>query len=353
MKFLFFFVHPSKYYLFRHTIQRLKEEGHQVDVAIVSKDVLQELLEKGGIDFVNIFPEGRRIQGIPILFSTAINFFRTIWRLLLFVRGKKYDLFITDDVLTVVGRLVGVNSLMFTDDDLSVVPESSLLLATATKVLAPAVTDLGSYSKKKLAINGYKELAYLAPDYFDPSEDILDKFNPERVPYAIIRLVSLTASHDAGKKGIGDDRLSKLIGILEKKLRVFITSERPLPDNFEQYRLTLPVNEIAHALYFADLFVGDSQTMASEAATLGTPAIRYNDFVGRINSMEIKQTKYDLMLGYKTSEFELMLSTIERLLSEPDLKIRWRAKSASFINDCEDVNKHIFNSVKALASAKK
>jgi predicted glycosyltransferase len=349
VKFLFFFVHPSKFYLFRNTINQLKNEGHDVDVAIVTKDILEELLKKGKINYINIFPEGRRISGVPIFFSTAINFFRTIWRLLLLVRKKKYDLFITDDVLTVVGRLVGVKSLMFIDDDLSVVPESMLLLATSTKVIAPVVTDLGNFSKKKIPLNGYKELAYLTPKYFIPSEDILLKFNPEKAPYVIIRLVSLTASHDVGKKGLGDELLEKLIRLLEKRFRVFITAERPLSKDFEHYRLSLPVNEIAHALYYADLFIGDSQTMASESATLGTPTIRFNDFVGRINSMEIKQTKYDLMLGFKTYEFELMLIEIEKLISQPNLKNQWRAKAEFFIQDCEDVNDLIYNSAISMA----
>jgi predicted glycosyltransferase len=349
MKFLFFFVHPSKYYLFRNTITRLKAEGHQVDVAIVSKDVLEELLIQGGIEFKNIFPEGRRISGLPILLGTAINFLRTIWRLLKLIRGRKYDLFITDDVLTIVGWLTGVPSLMFTDDDLSVVPETSLLLATTTKVIAPEVTDLGRFSGKKIPLRGFKEMAYLTAEYFSPSETVMLKFNPDRRPYAIIRLVSLTASHDAGREGLGDARLMRLIGLLERRMKVFITSERELPASVECYRLSLPVNEIAHALYFADLFVGDSQTMTSEAAILGTPAVRYNDFVGRIRSMEVKETKYGLTLGFKTSQFEEMIAAVESLLQQPDLKKEWQAKAQRLAQDCEDVNEAIYRSVKLLA----
>jgi predicted glycosyltransferase len=353
MKFLFFFVHPSKYYLFRNTITRLKAEGHQVDVAIVSKDVLEELLIQGGIEFKNIFPEGRRISGLPILLGTAINFLRTIWRLLKLIRGRKYDLFITDDVLTIVGWLTGVPSLMFTDDDLDVVPESRILLATATKILAPEATEIGIFKRKKLSIKGFKEVAYLSRPYFTPSEQVLRSFNPSFQPYAIIRLVSLTASHDAGKQGLGDDRLLRLIELLEKKLRVFITSERQLPQGLEKYRLALPVAEIAHALYFAQLYVGDSQTMASEAAILGTPVIRFNDFVGRIRSMEIKQTKYGLMPGFTTDRFEELLNAVADLLSITDLKTQWRLKAQHLLNDCEDVNEAIHRAILNNATSKR
>jgi hypothetical protein len=222
-------------------------------------------------------------------------------------------------------------------------------MATATRIIAPEVTDLGRFAQKKIPLKGFKELAYLTPAYFTPSPEIVFKFNPDRHPYAIVRLVSLTASHDAGKQGIGDDRLSRLIGLLEQRLKVFITSERPLPEEFAHYRLSLPVNEIAHALYFADLFVGDSQTMASEAAILGTPVVRYNDFVGRINSMEIKQTKYALMLGFRTDEFDAMMACIAGLLEQPDLKAGWQVKAQHLMDDCEDVNEAIYRTVYSLA----
>jgi predicted glycosyltransferase len=31
-----------------------------------------------------------------------------------------------------------------------------------------------------------------------------------------------------------------------------------------------------------DLYIGDSQTMAAEAAVLGIPSIRFNSFVGKL-----------------------------------------------------------------------
>ena len=64
---------------------------------------------------------------------------------------------------------------------------------------------------------------------------------------------------------------------------MYITSERELPEEFEKYRIKIKVNDIAHAIYFAELLIADSQTMSAEAAVLGTPYIRYNDFIGKIS----------------------------------------------------------------------
>ena len=62
MNYLFFFVHPSKFHLFRNTINKLKNHGHNVDIVITSKDVLQALLIKEGWEYTNIFPKGRKMK---------------------------------------------------------------------------------------------------------------------------------------------------------------------------------------------------------------------------------------------------------------------------------------------------
>ena len=59
---LFFFVHPSKYYLFRNTINSLKKIGYQVDIAIIKKDVLEYLVIQEGWDYVISFPKEGKVQ---------------------------------------------------------------------------------------------------------------------------------------------------------------------------------------------------------------------------------------------------------------------------------------------------
>ena len=83
MRFLFFFVHPSKFHLFRNTINGLMADGHQVEIAITSKDVLEDLVRAEGWTYTNIFPEGRKMKGVPPYVSASINLVRTIWRLYL------------------------------------------------------------------------------------------------------------------------------------------------------------------------------------------------------------------------------------------------------------------------------
>lgn len=320
MNYLFFFVHPSKFHMFRHTINTLIEKGHNVEVLITSKDVLEELVRNEGWAYKNIFPEGRKMKGVHPYISSFINLFRTLYRLFKYTKGKKFDLFITDDLLVYIGKLKRVPTIVFCDDDINVVKKFAIVLKLATKILSPDITNLGSFSKKKIGFPGYKELAYLHPNVFSPDIEIVKKFNPTLKPYFIIRLVLVKSYHDTGIKGLSDQQVEKLISLLEKHGNVYITSERPLPERYAKYKLQIEPSKIAHVLKFAKLFIGDSQTMTSEAAVLGTPSFRCNDFVGKISVMEEKVNKYELSYNYPPSQFNEMLEKIEELLSDKNLE---------------------------------
>ena len=262
-----------------------------MDVVITSKDVLEDLVKQEGWNYTNIFPEGRKIKGLPTYFGAAFNLVRTIFKLLKYTRGKKYHLFITDDLLTIVGWLRKVPSILFQDSDLHVVPESAILMRFATHILSPENADMGKYNLKKIGYKGYKELAYLHPNQFSPDKSILKGIDTER--FFILRLVNLGATHDVGKKGIDNKKLDKIITLLSKNGKVFISSERKLESKYEQYILKPDkVSDLVHYIYYADMFIGDSQTTTSEAAIVGTPSIRFNDFVGKLSVMEEKQTTY-------------------------------------------------------------
>jgi len=338
MKYLFFFVHPSKFHVFRHTVNTLITSGHKVDILITSKDVLEDLVKSEGWKYKNIFPEGRKMKRIPPYISSAINFFRTIFRLFRYTRGKKYDLFVTDDLLVYIGKWKKVPSIVFNDDDLTIVKQYALVLSQATHILSPDITQAGKYTPKKIGFPGYKELAYLHPNVFVPDIKIVEQFNPDLKPYFILRLVSLRAYHDVGMKGISDHQVIRLIDTLEKHGKVFISSERSLSPQFEKYRLNIKPENIAHALYYAKLFIGDSQTMTSEAAVLGTPAFRCNDFVGRISVMEEKEVKYGLSFNYPPSRFDEMVSKIQELLDGEQFDQVFEQRKQTMLNDKIDLS---------------
>ena len=337
-KFLFFFVHPSKFHVFRHTINHLIRGGHSVDIVITQKDVLEQLLINEGWKFKNIFPKGRKIKHLPVYLSSAINFVITILRLYRHVRNRQYDLFITDDLLVVVGKVKRVPSIVFIDDDLKVVKQFGVILRLADYCLSPGISDLGPYNAKKIPFNGYKELAYLHPNHFSPDYSVVKSFNPKGDRYFIIRAVLLKSYHDVGKRGLSDENLRQLVLMLEKHGKVYISSERRLPKDLEKYRLRIEPNNIAHVLYFADMYIGDSQTMASEAAILGVPTFRINDFAGKISVMNEKEEKYGLSRNYSTAQFGSMLDDISICLRYTNRKKEVRSRSLVMLKEKMDLS---------------
>jgi hypothetical protein len=324
--------------VFKHTINYLKGKGHVVDLIINSKDVLEELIKNEGWQYTNIFPEGRKIEGYHPYIGAFINTFRTIFRIEKFLwKHKRYDIYVTDDLLAVSGRLRFVPSFVLQDDDVTAVPESALLHYFANHLLTPSVADMKNNNHKKISFFGYKELGSLYPTRFSPDINKIRSFNPNNEKYFLLRLVSLKATHDINKTGLNNEDVKKLLSILEKKGKVFISSERALPEIYEKYRINIKPNDISHALYFAELVISDSQTMSAESGVLGTPYIRFNDFVGKLSYLEELENKYKLGFGVKTSEKEKLFEILEQLLNNDKLKEEWLLKKQIMINEKIDL----------------
>lgn len=342
---LFFLVHPSKYHLFKNAINTLKKDGYQIDITIITKDVLEELIRNEGWEYVNLIPKGRRSRYLPPRIAVIYFALKTLWKLWFFTEKKKYDLFISDDLLSIIGKLRKIKTLHFQDDDLSVVPESRIILFFADKIISPNVCDLGKYNRKKIGYNGTHELAYLHPNWFKPNIDIVKRINPNLDRYFVIRLVSLSATHDFGKSGINNNQLELLINTLENYGKVYITSEKKLHEQFEKYRVNIKPNDILDFLYYADLFIGDSQTMTSEAALLGVPAFRFNDFVGKISYLS-ELENFGLCYGFRTDQFPELMQKITECLQIKNLKEIWYEKKEYYIKNKIDVTSWIINLIK-------
>lgn len=341
MRYLFFIVHPSKYHLFKVTINRLISNGHEVDVLITSKDVLEDLVSQEKWNYKNIFKEGRKIDNVPAKISAILNTFRTLKRLNEFISNKNYDLFVTDDLLTLIGKIKRVPTILFQDDDIKAVPESILLLSTATKILAPNCVKFGFYNRKKIGFNGFKASAYLHPNVFNPDSEVLKKYELKRGGFFIIRVVSLTSTHDTGKKGLTNNDIQKIIDILEPFGKVLITSERYLPTDIENYRAKVKPSDFIHLLAFAKLFISDSQTMSMEAGYMGTPFIRYNDFIGKISYLDEIENKYSLGYGILTNNKESLFEMIDKLMLKKDLKKVWNKKKNVMLNETVDLTEYM------------
>lgn len=340
-------MHPAKYHFFKHTINKLINEGHSVKVIIISKDVLEPLVQDENWDYINIFPNGRRSKSenkTSIIFTTLKNFFLTLYKLFKIVSRKNFDLIITDDVVSIVAKIKRVKCITFTDNEISTVPESRLFLYFSDIILKPLSAELEKYKHKTLSFNAYKESAYLHPNYFEPKINTLKKNGiKEDEIFYFIRVVSMTASHDIGIEGLSDSRLIQIINILKKSGKVLISAERKLPEHLEPFLIKAEPNDVLNLLHFATIFIGDSGTMSSEAAILGTPTLMFHDFIGKLGVMREKEEKYQIMYGFNNNEFDELVLKLNELISTSGIKKIWKERVTNMIMQQEDVNEFLYN----------
>ena len=330
MRFLIYMGHPAHFHLFKNTILLLKKEGHEVKILIKKKDILENLLKNQGWDHVNINPEERGDSK----FSIAKALLKREFEFLKIARNFKPQLMAgTSAEITHIGKLLGIPSIVVNEDDAAVVPLfAKIAYPMATKILAPDCCDCGKWNSKKHSYNSYHELAYLHPNNFIVNAEKVKAYIQEE-NFFIMRFAKLTPHHDEGRKGIDLIIAKKIISILEPHGRVYITSERALEPELENYRISINPLEIHHAMAMAKLYIGDSQTMAAEAAVLGTPAIRFNDFVGEIGYLEELEHRYALTYGIRTSNPDNLYKLLSDLVNNPNLSSEWKKKKEKMLGE--------------------
>lgn len=320
--------HPAHVHLLRNVFVLLKEKDHEMTVVVKEIPSAIRLLDLYGIPYINI---GRKDDALMKKGVDQLVYDR---RLLKIVHERHIDLGFGSSInIAHVSRLCKMKSIILDDDDDEVEP---LFVKFghpfADSILSPV--DTPRKSKKTLYVHSYHELAYLHPNRFIPDASVLDDAGiKEGEPYFILRFNAFKAHHDVGVVGLTIENKRRLVNNLKTKGKVFITTERDIDDEFKPYQLKVSPDKAHSLMYYATMLVGDSQTMTSEAAVLGTPAIRCNTFVGRIHYLEEEEHKYGLTYGFRPEQSEVMFQKIEGLLAMPDLKQEWQRRRQKMLSE--------------------
>ncbi len=323
--------HPAHVHFFRNFIKIMEKRGHKFLVTARDKDVSLELLKLYSVPHHAVGKNRKSVSG-KLLGLVSLDY--SIIRM---ARKFKPDLFlgVHNPYTAQSAWLLRKKSITFTDSE--PVPLGDMLTFPFTSLIVTPTSYRKKLGKKHVRYNGFKELAYLHPKYFKPDDSVLKQLRVNGEPFFILRFVSWNANHDVGRQGLDTYAKRALISVLKKHGKVFISSEKPLEPEFEEYRFSLPADRMHHALYYAKMLIGDSQTMTTEAAILGTPAIRCNSFVGPNdmgNFIELEK-KYDLI--YSFSSFGKALAKVKLLLRRKNLKADWVKKREKLLKDKIDV----------------
>lgn len=343
MRVLFQLGHPAHFHLFKNTIVDLQRDGHQTYILIRKKDILEELLQQAGMPYVNILPSGKK---------SAFTLMLRLWRVFKFTLTHHVDVLVgsTPEVAQ-VAWLLRRRSVVMAEDDASIVPQFiKAVKPFVDNYLSPISCNNGPLELATTHYEGFHKLAYLHPHRFTPDPTIVDHYFPHDEPYFLLRFAQLSAYHDIGvhAKGINNTIAQKLIDILSPHGKVYITSERPLTDTLEQYRLHINPLHIHHIMAYATLYIGDSQSMAVEAAMLGTPSIRFNDFAGKIGVLEELEKKYQLTYGIPSSEPERLYNTVEEMITTDKLQDVYQQRRQRMLRDKIDVATFFTNFIEKL-----
>ena len=335
MKYIFQLNHPAHYHLFKNAIKSLKERNHDVLIIARGKDVLESLIKSENYVMIKT-KKGKYLWQKLKLMKCAEK------EILSIAKSFNPDIVIGTGAFSYISKKLGIPTFFWAEDDLNlnlpIFLVGLLCYHNFTELFAPTVCYNSLWDKRTIKYDGYHELTYLHPNNFTPLRDIVEKYFSSRKPYFILRFVQLNAYHDIGIKGINTEIAERLIEILQPYGDIYITSERKLEPQFEQFRIRINPLHIHHILAFATLYIGDSQSMALEAGVLGTPSIRFSSFVGKISVLEELEHKYNLTYGIKTDSPEKLYYKIQELLAIKELKEMFMARRDKMLKDKIDVN---------------
>lgn len=341
MKVLVALNHPAHYYVFKYTVQNLTILGHDVKYVIKEKDILEKLLLSENVEYIKINEKRQRKSTVfSVVTNGILELAKQDYYLLKLVKEWMPNLMIgTDIAITHVGRILSIPSFVFNEDDFEI---NQLFCKAsypfATKIIAPEICSVGKYIHKKIPYNGIQKMAYLHPKYFKPNFDLISNIVGKDEKYFLIRLVSLTSGHDIEGKhtGINESIIDNLIEMLEKHGRVFINNEGKINPRFEKYRLQIKPNLMHHFLAFSTMLIGDSQTMCAEAGLLGTPFIRFNDFVCKISYLNEIENTYHLGFGIITKYPEKVVEKASEIIEIQQLKEIWQKRKERIFEEKVD-----------------
>jgi len=326
--------HPAHVHLYRHFIKEMAENGHRIWVTVKNVAASKKLLEIFRIPFIEIGNKSDSLLGKALCQFKYNGILRKL--------VNNHDIAVgmgTSITIAHVSRLSRMKSVVFDDDDDRVEPLfAHFAHPFIDYLLSPDVLQGRRRKKATLYYPGYHELAYLHPRRFSPDPHVIEEIGVKPgESFFLLRFNAFKAHHDIGVSGLGIEEKRRLVRALSKKGKVFITMERDLEPEFEGFRLKVSPEKVHSLLYHATMFIGDSQTMTSEAAVLGTPAIRSNSFVGRISYLEEEEHRYGLTFGFRPDQKDAMFAKIDELLAMKDLKEEWQRRRDKMLADKIDV----------------
>jgi predicted glycosyltransferase len=342
MRILVEITHPADVHFFRNAMGLWSQRGHEIAITARRKEVITDLLDFYGLQYDCLSERGGGRLGL------LTELVKRDARLLTAARRFRADILLGfgGTCAAHVGWLTRRPSIVFYDTDNAAL-QNRITYPFATRICTPECY-IGDLGPKHVKFKGYKELAYLHPQRFIADRSVLRQVGiGDQERFSLVRFVSWQATHDWGKHGLATDHTRKLVSLLKQHGRLLISSEAPLPEDLAPYAVTVHPALIHHVMAFADLFVGESATMAVECAVLGVPAVYLTD-PGLGYTKELSE-RYELLCSYSNQQTQQALEKVEELLHTPDLAALWLQRRDRMLAEHVDVTQWMVDFVEKFA----
>ncbi len=337
MRALFDIVHPAHVHFYRHLHDRLRDEGHEVRVIARDKDVTCDLLDAFEMPHEVVGrPRSNSLGQAAELIGRDFQLARECIRF-------KPDVVLTRNPAGVqAARLTRTLGIFDTDNGTSAGRHFAMARPFADIITSPACIG-EDYGDKHRRFPSYKPLAFLHPNHFHGDPSVRSDLGVGAdEPYAIVRLVAMSASHDHGESGLTVDALPLVVQRLSALMRVFVSGEAALPEGYEALRLSIRAERMLDAVSQASLLIGDSGSMVGEAGVLGVPTLFVGSFAGRLAFLDDLEHRWGLCRQTQLVDAESLWAQVAPL-TEHGIKDVWQARRTEMLGEMVDVSDWYWN----------
>ncbi|MFC7080774.1 DUF354 domain-containing protein [Halorussus caseinilyticus] len=328
MNYLFFTNTPAHVHLYRNAIAELEARGHETLVLARDYGCTLDLLDYYDIPHVVY---GELATSKYSLARQLPSHYVTILR-----EARAYDpdkIFGVGAYAAHAGAAIDAPVVLITDSENTHL-DHAISRPFADAYLTPHTFDK-DLGEKHHVFRGFKECAYLHPDEYEPQSDVREELGvgPDE-EFVVVRLNAFGSHHDVGQAGFTPEKRRRLVAELAEDATVFVSDEGEEMDFSETPAREFDLHPalLHDALAEASLLVADTQTMVTEAALLGTPAIRSNSFVGDGDMGNFAELEREGLI-FNRREFDAVMETATDLLGRSGVAREWARKRETFLAD--------------------
>jgi uncharacterized protein len=306
--------HPGHVHYFKYLYSILVGKGHTFKIIARQREVIKNLLDYYDIPYVD------RGKGSDSSLGKLFYMLRADILILRKSLRFKPDVFLSfsSPYAAQVAKLLNKPHLALNDTEHTDKTHRKFTYPFSDVIFTPASYQ-NILGKKQIRLDCTIEYFYLHPKYYTPDPSIYEllSITPD-TKYVIVRFVSWNAFHDVNQHGLSLSQKREIISLLNRKYNVFISSERELEHEFAEFQIKIPPHRMHDALAFASLFVGESGTMASESALLGTPVV----YINSLPLMCYLKLEQDHGILKHFNSGERVFEYIEQIIQNKDLKLQ-------------------------------